>query len=44
VRAVSPASGCPTAQVLSAPYHVVSIPRVDRRVDFVRTQAVNGCR
>ena len=43
VRAVSPASGCPMAQVLTSPYHVVSIPRIERRVDFVRTQAVRDC-
>jgi len=43
VREVSPAPGCPTAQVLTSPYHVVSIPRVERRVDFVRTQEVRDC-
>ena len=43
VREVSPAPGCPTADVLTSPYHVVSIPRVERRVDFVRTQEVRDC-
>jgi hypothetical protein len=43
VRALSPAPGCPAAGVLTSPYHVVSIPRVDRRVDFVRTQRVADC-
>ena len=43
VREVSPAPGCPTGRVLTSPYHVVSIPRIDRRVDFVRTQAVADC-
>ena len=43
VREVSPAPGCPVARVLTSPYHVVSIPRVDRRVDFVRTQRVADC-
>ncbi len=44
VREISPARGCPTAGVLTSPYHVVSIPRVDRRVDFVRAQRVLDCR
>jgi hypothetical protein len=43
VRELSPAPGCPAAGVLTSPYHVVSIPRVDRRVDFVRTQRVADC-
>jgi hypothetical protein len=44
VREVSPGSGCITAGVLTSPYHVVSIPRFNRRVDFIRTQRVVDCR
>ena len=43
VREFSPATGCPAGGVLTSPYHVVSIPRIDRRVDFVRTQRVDDC-
>ena len=43
VRELSPAPGCPAGGVLTSPYHVVSIPRVDRRVDFVRTQRMADC-
>jgi hypothetical protein len=43
VRDVSPGTGCLAGGVVTSPYHVVSIPRVDRRVDFVRTQRVADC-
>ena len=43
VREVSPAPGCPAAGVLTSPFHVVSIPRLDRPVDFVRTHREAGC-
>ena len=44
VSDVSPAPGCPAAGVMTSPYHVVSIPRYDRRVDFVRTLRAADCR
>jgi hypothetical protein len=44
VRETSPGRGCLAAGVMTSPYHVVSIPRDDRPVEFVRTQRTDDCR
>lgn len=38
-----PAEGCITAQVLTSPFHVVTVPRSDDEVSFSAEEKVNPC-
>jgi hypothetical protein len=39
----SPGAGCMTAAVMTAPYHVVRVPRSNRSVVFTHRQSTYGC-
>lgn len=43
VEATEPAEGCITAQVLTAPFHVVAVPRSDTAPTFIEVARVNPC-
>jgi len=43
VREVSPAPECALLQVITAPYHVIQIPKTDKEVKFTVEQEIRPC-
>ena len=42
-KEISPGSGCIVLHVITAPYHVIQIPKTDKEVQFTVQQEVRPC-